>query len=76
MESDKKINCIQCGRTLLIGELYAANFTLKCKKCGTVNLISVHPQIQIQKVAPTALIAGKVMKVSLPGVKPSVVKNE
>jgi hypothetical protein len=56
----------------LIGELQACNFTLKCKKCGTVNLIQVHPRITVEKINPALMVHGKVMGISLPKINSSV----
>ena len=69
---DIKIRCVRCHRTLLIGELGSATFTVKCEKCGAVNLIQVHPQITVQEIAPALMVRGKVMGVSLPLPKISV----
>ena len=71
-QTENKIKCASCGRTLLIGELQACSFTLKCKKCGSVNLIQVHPHITVQKINPALMVQGKVIGVSLPMTKPSV----
>jgi len=68
----EKIKCAHCSRTLLIGELQACTFTLKCKHCHTVNLIQVHPHITIKEVAPALMVRGKVMGISLPKVSSSV----
>ena len=67
-----KISCARCGRTLLIGDIGSATFTVKCKKCSAVNLIQVHPHITIQEISPAIRIKGKVMGVSLPIPKSSV----
>jgi len=72
MHSEHKIKCARCGRTLLIGELQSASFTVKCVKCSAVNLISVHPMISIQEVTPAIMMRGKVMGVSLPSCKATV----
>ena len=70
--NEVKIRCARCGRTLLIGALAAAQFTVKCKKCSAVNLIQVHPQITVQEVPAAFMVHGKVMGVSLPMVRTSV----
>jgi len=70
--NDLKIHCARCHRTLLIGELGSATFTMKCEKCGAVNLIQVHPQITVQEISPALMVKGKVMGVSLPLPKISV----
>lgn len=70
--NDNKIQCARCNRTLLIGEINSASFTIRCKKCGATNLIQVHPHITVQEVEPALMIKGKVMGVSIPKVKPSV----
>ena len=69
-----KIRCARCDKTLMIGDLTAGEFTIKCKKCGAVNLILVHPQINIQEVSPARFNDKKeVMGVSLPKIHPTLV---
>ncbi len=74
-EDTLKLKCAQCGKTLAIGNIGGNGaFTLKCTKCRAVNLISVHPVINIQKVDPGVMnINNEVIGVSLPKIKPVVV---
>jgi len=62
----EKYKCAKCGRTIMIGEIVAGNFTIKCKKCGAVNLIQVHPCVIIREIPPAIMVQGKIMSVSLP----------
>jgi len=71
-DNSTKISCARCGRTLLIGDIGSATFTVKCKKCSAVNLIQVHPHITVQEISPAIRIKGKVMGVSLPISRTSV----
>lgn len=69
----EKIKCARCGRTLIIGELSSGVFTMKCK-CGAINLIKVHPVINIQEVSPgRRTVNNKVIGVTLPKIKPTMV---
>lgn len=72
MPENQKISCARCERTLLVGEINSAVFTVKCKKCGAINLIQVHPQITIQEIPAAMMVRGKIMGISLPAIKPSV----
>jgi hypothetical protein len=68
-----KLKCASCGRTLMIGNIGNGSITVRCK-CGTINLITVHPVINIQKVNPGIMnVNNEVIAVSLPKIKPVVV---
>ena len=74
MSDIQKYGCARCGRTLMIGELSSGTVTVKCKKCGAINLITVHPVINIQEVTPAMKdVHNKVMSITLPKIKPTMV---
>ena len=69
-----KYKCANCGKTILIGNLSGGAFTMKCKSCGAINLIKVHPVIIIQEVPPGMMtVHKKVIGVSLPKIRQRII---
>jgi len=72
--SVEKFRCAKCNKTLMIGNLSGGVFTVKCKKCGAINLIKIHPVISIQEVPSGMMnINREVISVALPKIKPRMI---